>query len=446
VADKIEKTPLEAWIRARISSPEDVPFTRSLVRSYQMRKLAATFTYVKEKSPFYRDLFSGLAEPMDFDGFSHLPFTNPRDIREKGLKMLCVSQDEIERVVTLATSGTTGEAKRLFFTGDDLELTIDFFAHGMTTMVAPGDTVIIFLPGLRPDSVGDLLARALLRIGAKPVIHGPVSDLAAAWEEVRRHPGACLVGIPSQMLSLARSPAGGPVTPGLVGSALLSTDYVPATVVRELERLWGCAVFSHYGMTEMGYGGGVECKARAGYHVREADLYFEIVNPDTGKGVQDGTWGEVVFSALTRRGMPLVRYRTGDSARIISDPCPCGSMLRRLSRVRGRIGEEVSFAGNVSLGIEDLDEALFGIDGVLNYTAEVASTGRRDELRLCFYAREGTEEGITRAAKAALYRAPVIRGILESGALALGDIIFCREDWFTTGAGKRKLADTRARQ
>ena len=94
--------------------------------------------------------------------------------------MLCTSLGEIERVVTLQTSGTTGEAKRLFFTAEDLELTVDFFQHGMATMVEPGATVIIFLPGELPDSVGDLLARALTRLGVKPVVWGPVRDLSAA--------------------------------------------------------------------------------------------------------------------------------------------------------------------------------------------------------------------------------------------------------------------------
>jgi len=74
-------------------------------------------------------------------------------------------------------------------------------------------------------------------------------------------------------------------------SILLSTDYVPSALVRELERIWHCSVYAHYGMTEMATGGGVECWARCGYHLREADLYLEIVDPASGKSLPDGERG-----------------------------------------------------------------------------------------------------------------------------------------------------------
>ena len=65
------------------------------------------------------------------------------------------------------------------------------------------------------------------------------------------------------------------------------------------------------GLTETGYGGGVECCGKQGYHLREGDLFFEVVDPVSGEPVPDGTPGEVVFTTLTRQAMPLIRYRTG---------------------------------------------------------------------------------------------------------------------------------------
>ncbi len=82
---------------------------------------------------------------------------------------------------------------------------------------------------------------------------------------------------------------------------LLSTDYVPLAIVRSLEEIWGCRVFNHYGMTEMGPGGGVECDALDGYHVREADLYFEVADHKTGKVCPDGTLGEVSSQPLPEK-------------------------------------------------------------------------------------------------------------------------------------------------
>lgn len=77
-------------------------------------------------------------------------------------------------------------------------------------------------------------------------------------------------------------------------------------------------------MTEMGYGGGVECQALNGYHLREDDLYFEIVDPCSGKAVADGVTGEIVFTTFNRQAMPLIRYRTGDIGAFSVDACQCG--------------------------------------------------------------------------------------------------------------------------
>jgi phenylacetate-CoA ligase len=440
--NKPRRTPLDPWIQEKVSSSGNMPLTRSLLEAYQVRKIREVFSYAREMSPFYRGLLSGFPIPAGLDDFSCLPFTYSRDVREKGLAMLCVSQDEIARAVTLSTSGTTGDAKRLFFTEGDLELTTDFFAHGMRTLVEPGETVIIFLPCQRPHSVGDLLAKALRRIGVNPVGHGPISDLKAARDEILKYPAASLVGIPSQILSVARADVTHTIPRGWVGNVLLSTDYVPKAIIRALENLWGCNVFSHYGMTETGLGGGVECEARAGYHMREADLYFEVVDPFTGEHLEEGQYGEIVVTTLTRRGMPLIRYRTGDLAGFRTDPCPCGTVLTRMNPVKGRIGDEVNLGEGLSLRIPDLDEALFAIDGVLNYTAEITGTSDKAQLHLCFFAVEA-EERIAQEVPKALRANREVRQALDCGTLTLGAITWASGDWFTTGVKKRRITDTR---
>ncbi|ABB32029.1 coenzyme F390 synthetase-like protein [Geobacter metallireducens RCH3] len=441
----MNRTPLEGWIRDKLLLPGTQALTRSDLEAYQVRKLREVVAYARTKSPFYRNLLAEIdgRDVKDLQAFSRLPFTTPDDVRTQGMRMLCASQDEIERVVTLQTSGTSGEAKRIFFTAEDLELTVDFFHHGMATMVAAGATVIIFLPGERPDSVGDLLARGLARLGVRPVAFGPVRDPIAARAEILRHPSPCLVGIPTQILSLARGEGGEAIPRGWVESVLLSTDYVPTAIVEELKQHWGCRVFTHYGMTETGLGGGVECEARDGYHLREADLYTEIVDPATGRPVADGEFGEVIFTTLTRSGMPLVRYRTGDMARMMPESCPCGTVLKRLGRVQGRIGATVRLRDGASIAMATLDEALLPIPGLLNFTAEIADNGGRDQLNLCLQACEGQEEQVARGAVAALVRAESSDPLFRQGGLTLGSITFDRAGWFTTGTGKRQIRDVR---
>jgi phenylacetate-coenzyme A ligase PaaK-like adenylate-forming protein len=131
------------------------------------------------------------------------------------------------------------------------------------------------------------------------------------------------------------------------------------------------------GTTEMGLGGGVECSALSGYHLREADLYLEIVCPDTGQPVRTGEEGEIVFTTLTRKGMPLVRYRTGDLSRLILEPCPCGTQLRRLDVVRKRIEGPVILGGK-ALRMTDLDDALFVFDGITDFQAQLTECEGQD--------------------------------------------------------------------
>ena len=275
-------TPLEPWIDHKIDHTD--------LEAYQLRKLNETLRLVKEKSRFYRqqpiDLPSDLGHLSDL---TRWPFTTADDLRANPLAFVTVSQDEIHRVVTLddanfplttlTTSGTTGQPKRLYFTRDDQELTIDFFRVGMSTFTAPGDRVLILLPGETPGSVGDLLALGLQRLGAVPIKHGPVRDAAATLGVMRREKINVMVGVPTHVLALARHPAKSPLK---LKSVLLSTDHVPNAIKHAIEAAFGCTVYNHYGMTEMGLGGGVECEARRGYHLREADLLFEIVDPVTG--------------------------------------------------------------------------------------------------------------------------------------------------------------------
>jgi phenylacetate-CoA ligase len=322
----LRKTPLEGWIRRRIGLQPGAAFTRQALLRHQLAAIRESLTHAAASSPFYRRRFAGRPgfPPQDLQGFTALPLTTA-DLAADPLDFLAVSQSAVARVVTLRSSGTSAPPKRLFFSPADLQRTVDFFHHGMSTLVAPGQRVLILMPGEQPGSVGRLLVEGLGRLGAAGMVHGPVHDPGAAVAAVLTHRPDCLVGIPVQVLAMARHPRGAGIPRGLLRSVLLSTDYVPEAIVGVLERTWGCRVFQHYGMTEMGYGGAVACEARDGYHLREADLFVEVVDPETGRGVQDGVSGEVVFTTLAVSAMPLIRYRTGDTARFCRSLAPAAA-------------------------------------------------------------------------------------------------------------------------
>ena len=441
----MEITPLEPWIKGKIGSLATGVDLREGIDRHQLHKLRETIDFAVSRSPFYRGHLAGIkgADLQRLDDIARLPFTTAGDILENDLRFVCVSQDEIARVVTLNTSGTSAQAKRIHFTEDDLELTIDLFHHGMKALVRPGQRVLVLMPGDRHGSIGDLMVKALKRMGVEGFVHGVVRDESAAISEIVEKEIDCLIGIPVQVLGLIRHRDAAAIPKGRISSVLLSADYVPAAVVREISRAWGCAVFNHYGMTEMGLGAAVDCRALSGYHIREADLYFEIIDPASGLPVPDGEMGEVVFSTLTRKGMPLIRYRTGDLSRFIPEPCPCGTVLKRLEWVRGRLEGAVSLANGSRLSMADLDEALFPLPGILNFQVVIDRENGKDQLNLTIYGRDETTGDVARQARRALENVTAVRAALDMGALTVASVGTGMENWISTGSIKRKILDRR---
>lgn len=441
----MEITPLEPWTRAKLGTSATGVQLRTYIDRHQLRKFQETVDYVRARSPFYRERLRGVhgSDLKRLEDIASLPFTTPDDIQENDLRFLCVSMDEISRVVTLNTSGTTAPAKRVHFTEDDLELTTDLFHHGMQALVRPGGTVLILMPADRHGTVGDLMVKALKRMNVRGIPHGIVLDSGKAIDEIVDNGVDSIIGIPVQVLGLARHKNTSAIPPGRIKSVLLSADYVPAAIVREIENAWGCAVFNHYGMTEMGLGAAVDCQALCGYHIREADLFFEIVDPVSGHPVPDGKPGEVVFTTLTRKGMPLIRYRTGDLSRFLTEPCPCGTILKRMEWVKGRLLGGVRLADGNHLTVADLDEALFPLPGILNFQVEIAPDAEVDTLRLTLFTTDQLSDLPGNSVVKALHGIPAVCSAVKKGILRIAPVRTSDEDWISTGSIKRKIIDTR---
>lgn len=438
-------TPLEPWITAKIGLQPGIQLTRAALSDYQLERLRTAVDRAYSQSPFYRQKLAGVcgSDLKSLDDIAALPFTTPADILANDLRFLCVSHGEIERVVTLNSSGTTNAPKRLHFTKEDLELTVDFFNHGMTTLVKPGERVLILMPGELPGSVGHLLVQGLARMGAEGIVHGIVRDEAAAIAEIIAGEIDCLVGLPVQLLGLIRHAAAATIPKGRIKSVLLSADYVSMAIVREIERTWGCPVFNHYGMTETGLGGAVDCRMRAGSHIREADLYVEIIDPVSGLPLPEGEQGELVFTTLTRTGMPLVRYRSGDLTLFIPEPCPCGTVLKRLARVTGRLAGMIPLADAGTVSMADLDEALFPLPGLLNFQAEVTEHDGRDILQVTLFTQGGPAEKLCGAVRQALGNIPVLQSMIAAGRLTIAPLMIAGHNWLSSGSIKRTIHDNR---
>ncbi len=381
--------PLDNWLAGQCGAQgaDADGFARALHEA-RAHALAQCLEYAATRSSFYGQRLAGCnLNRITLENLHSLPFTTAEDLG-RWEDFLCVSRGDVQRMVTLHTSGTTGGPKRLAFTEGDLARTVDFFRVGMSQLVGAGQKLAVLLPGAaRPDGVADLLRQSLCLqgvevcspppellapsdapqeslLGERPEVL-PVADAAAGnvpparasgqCPSVQAHPRAatpldarpelaqwlmevqphCLVAAPGQLEGLLRYfPKSGP--PGLCG-LLSSADRLDPVLSHVLATVWNCTVLDHYGLTETGYGGAVECAAHDGYHMRLLDMIVEIVDFCGDEPLPPGEAGEVVITTLGREAMPLIRYRTGDVASILPGPCGCGSPLPRLGPVRGRL-------------------------------------------------------------------------------------------------------------
>jgi len=392
-------------------------FNRVVLERFQIFKLRQIVAYVIKKSPFYRDLFSKhcvLPSPVETPAdLRRIPFTEPEDIIKDPYRFLCVPMGEISRIVSLATSGTTGEKKRIFFTEGDLRRIVDLLSANTKAVLGEKKAIVqIMLPGETIMGQADALAKGVEKAGATPVVTGITSDIMKQVRAIAEHGSTALVGYSFYLHRLTKLASERCELREMgIETIVITGEPVPAAVRNTLEDAWKAKVFCHYGLTEMGFNAGMGCHSGKGYHIHESDYLVEVINPQTGQPVVDGEEGELVITSLKREGMPLIRYRTRDLARIIVKKCACGSILKRIDMITKRT------CTGIKLGTSEIypftfDESLFSIPMVLDYQLEVKK--EQDKTTLIFLVeivnrRQATRSVVKEIAKV-IKQDPLIKG------------------------------------
>ncbi|MBQ3956729.1 MAG: AMP-binding protein, partial [Clostridia bacterium] len=145
----------------------------------------------------------------------------------------------------------------------------------------------------------------------------------------------------------------------------------------------GIELYDIYGLTEIyGPGIGINCKYDTGMHIWDDYLYLEIIDPETGKNVPDGEWGEIVLTTLVKEGAPLIRYRTHDISRIIPGECPCGSKFPRIDVIAGRSDDMMKIKG-VNVFPKQIEEVLASFPELSSeYQIHISHLEGRDTMRI----------------------------------------------------------------
>ena len=305
------------------------------------------------KIPFYRDLYS--AGPIDIDSIQHvrdlasLPLTSRTDLDATPDRF---GLDDTEMINDIAfTSGTTGEAVIVPYTVHDLKRlafneTVNFFNAG----VRKKDSVLLTVTLDRCFIAGLAYYSGVTLLGASAIRSGP-GQPARQWQIIEKLAPRVIVGVPTFLKEVGRwginngiDVARGSVdTIVTIGEPARKPDYSPTALGKELQEMWGAKLFSSYGATEFETAF-CDCRECSGGHVHPELMLVEIID-DEGNVQPSGVPGEVVVTPLGVEGFPLVRFRTGDIARIDSAPCNCGWNTMRLGPVEGRLAQRLKYRG-----------------------------------------------------------------------------------------------------
>ncbi|MCA1962304.1 MAG: phenylacetate--CoA ligase [Desulfomonile sp.] len=319
------------------------------MKAFQVEKLKETLQWVYDRIPFYKRAFDERKlKPQDFQKLEDLakfPFTVKTDLRDNYPFGLCaVPISEVVRIH--ASSGTTGKPITGPYTQDDLEQWTECMARGLWAQEVRPDSILQNAYGMGLFTGGLGFLQGAMRVGCAVVPSG-----AGMTERqimlIQDFGTTALCCTPSYCLTIIEKAENMGVD--LKASSLKTGHFgaEPWTVEMrdEIERRGGIHAYEHYGLTElMGPGVSFTCE-HYNIHINEDHVYPEIIDPDTLEPVDLGQEGELVFTAVQRRAMPMIRYRTRDICTLRREKCACGRTLVTMDKILGRSDDMMIISG-----------------------------------------------------------------------------------------------------
>ena len=353
------------------------------IRSLQLARLKTTLQHAYRNSPVYRQKFDRQGvHPDDLQSLEDLakfPFTTKADLRDNyPFGMFCVPMEQIVRIH--ASSGTTGKPTVVGYTQQDIDTWSTTVARSIYAAGGrPADKVhVSYGYGLFTGGLGAHYGAEKLGCAVIPMSGGQTEKQVQLIRDF--NPDIIMV-TPSYMLNLCDEVARQGVDPTQLALRVGIFGAEPWTgqMRREIEQKMAIDAVDIYGLSEvMGPGVAQECvESKDGPVIWEDHYYPEIINPETGEVVPDGEEGELVFTNLTKVGMPMIRYRTRDLTRLL--PGTSRSM-RRMDKITGRSDDMMIIRG-VNVFPSQIEEQVLKVDGLApHYQIELSKEGHLDTL------------------------------------------------------------------
>ncbi|AUS96266.1 phenylacetate--CoA ligase [Clostridium thermosuccinogenes] len=331
----------------------------------QTERLIETVKRVYHNVPFYRDKMqkAGL-EPCDIkslDDLKKLPFTYKQDLRDNyPYGLFAVPMSEIVRIH--ASSGTTGKQTVVGYTRRDLDTWAEVMARTLVNAGADKDSIVQVAYGYGLFTGGFGVHYGVERVGATviPVSGGNTKRQLQIMKDFGTTILACT---PSYALYLAEEmeEIGLKKEDLKLKSGIFGAEPWSERMRAEIEERFGITAIDIYGLSEViGPGVASECTCRCGLHIQEDHFIPEIIDPDTEEVLPPGSTGELVFSTITKEGLPLLRYRTRDISSLNYEKCECGRTTVRMKKVSARSDDMLIIRG-VNVFPSQIEEVLFNM-------------------------------------------------------------------------------------
>lgn len=316
-----------------------------------MIALKELLDYARINSPFYQEQLKELGGLADFSltKYKTLPFTTKEDLAEHNEAFLCVPKKQIAEYVT--TSGTTGQPITLYLTANDLRRLAKNERDSLALMGNTSDDLFQLLTTIDKQFMAGLAYYlGVQELGAGMIRIGPgVPHMQ--WASILNNRPTKLIAVPSFIVSLIayaqehgidmRQTSVEAIV--CIGEPIRTDDFELNALGKRISEDWNLPLYSTYASTEMGAAFS-ECVAQRGCHLNEDLLFLEVLN-ENGEEAEDGESGEIIVTTLGVEGTPLIRYRTGDIAKVYRTPCCCGRTSPRLGPIIGRKKQMIKFKG-----------------------------------------------------------------------------------------------------
>lgn len=377
-----------------IWNPNKECMSREQMRELQGKRLCKLVQYVYHNVPFYRHKMQEMDLTPDdireIEDITKLPFTTKQDLRDNyPYGLMAAPLSEVVRVH--ASSGTTGNPTIVGYTRRDLSIWSEVMSRCLSAYgVTREDTFSVsYGYGLFTGGLGAHYGVENLGATVIPASTGNTEKHVRLIRDLHITGIACT---PSYALYLAEVVERMGIRKEELGLRIGAFGAEPWTenMRQEIQSRLGLKGYNIYGLSEiMGPGVSYECQEQYGSHINEDHFYPEIIDPVTCQNLPYGTQGELVFTTLTKEGMPLLRYRTKDLTSLIADPCPCGRTSVRMTPIMGRSDDMLIIRGinvfpsqveSVILGMKEFEpQYLLVVDRKNNLdTLEVQVEVRRD--------------------------------------------------------------------